>query len=427
MRADDLHVVLLTRAVFPLHGSGGLERHVHDLVRHLARRGVQVTVITRPPTVAGTESMDAFGDGPGHVSARFVPYRTFPFAGRRGTTVLDRSTAYPWFGWRAGRLAARLVRAGGIQLVHGLGASSLGYALARRRDHLGTVPFVFNPQGLEEFGATDPTRARLKRVAYRPLQGAVRACARVADQVIATDRVLLPVVLQSLPVSRARVRVVPNAIDLAELDRFADEGAADALRRRLGLGEGEPLLLSVGRIEENKGFQVLVKALAALETRGGAAGLHGWRWTLVGDGPYRPRLERAVRTAGLADRVTFTGRVDEVELHAWYEAASIFLHPTLYEGSSLVTLEAMAHRRAVIATRAGGLPDKVKPGVSGWLVEPGDAGRLAHAIREALGASSRLAGMGDAGRAIVEREFSWTTATDRLLELYRDVLSRRPS
>ena len=428
MRADDLHVVLLTRAVFPLHGSGGLERHVHDLVRHLARRSVRVTVITRPPTVAGTESMDALGDGAGHVSAQFVPYRTFPFAGRRGTTVLDRSTAYPWFGWRAGRLAARLVRAGGIQIVHGLGASSLGYARARQRDPLGTVPFVFNPQGLEEFGATDPTRARLKRVAYRPLQGAVRACARVADQVIATDRVLLPVVLQSLPVTRARVRVVPNAIDLAELDGFTDDGAARALRRRLGLGESDPLLLSVGRIEENKGFQVLVKALARLDIDGGTAGGRGgWRWVLVGDGPYRARLERAVRTAGLADRVTLTRRVGEAELHAWYEAATLFVHPTLYEGSSLVTLEAMAHRRAVIATRAGGLPDKVKLGVSGWLVEPGDAGRLADAIREALGASSRLTAMGDEGRAIVEREFSWTTATDRLLELYHDVLRRRPS
>ncbi|MDP7339212.1 MAG: glycosyltransferase, partial [Vicinamibacterales bacterium] len=134
-------------------------------------------------------------------------------------------------------------------------------------------------------------------------------------------------------------------------------------------------------------------------------------------------LERAVRTAGLADRVTFAGRVDECELHAWYEAASLFVHPTLYEGSSLVTLEAMAHRRPVIATRAGGIPDKVTPGVSGWLVEPGDADALAHAVGEALGAMNRVAGMGDAGRAIVEREFSWVTATDRLLDLYRDVLA----
>ncbi len=420
----DLHVVLLTRAVFPLHGSGGLERHVHDLIRHLAGRGVRVTVITRPPTAGGIESLETLGDGHGRVSTRLVPYRTFPFAGRRGTTVLDRSTAYPWFGWRAGRLAARLVRAGGIQIVHGLGASCLGYALARRRDPLETVPLVFNPQGLEEFGATDPTRARLKRVAYRPLQQAVRACARVADQVIATDRVLEPVLLRTLPVTRARVRVVPNAIDLTELDRCTGTAAADVLRRRLGLDGDQPLLLSVGRIEESKGFQFLVEALARLDADGStAAGQGGWRWVLVGDGSYRDRLERAVRTAGLTHRVTFVGRVDDGELHGWYEAASLFVHPTLYEGSSLVTLEAMAHRRAVIASRAGGLPDKVKPGVSGWLVEPGDAVGLASAINEALGAPSCLVGMGNAGRVIVEREFSWTTAADRLLELYRDVLN----
>ena len=423
LNATDLHVLLLARAVFPMHGSGGLERHMHDLVRHLARRGVRVTLITRPPMVASSDPMEAFGNGQGGVSACFVSYPTFPFAGRRGTTVLDRSTAYLWFGWRVGRLAARLVRAGGIHLVHGLGASSLGYARARRLDPLGTVPFVFNPQGMEEFGATDPTRARLKRVAYRPLRSAVRACASAADQVIATDRVLLPVVLQSLPVTRARVRLVPNAIALTELDAFANAAAASELRRQLGLGEGEPLLLSVGRIEENKGFQVLVEALARIDTDSGSlAGRSGWRWVLVGDGPYRARLERAVRRAGLADRVVLTGRVDEAELHAWYEAASLFVHPTLYEGSSLVTLEAMAHRLAVIATRAGGLPDKVKPGVNGWLVEPGDADGLVRAIRQALGASSQLRPMGDAGRAIVEREFSWTTATDRLLELYNDIL-----
>ena len=51
------------------------------------------------------------------------------------------------------------------------------------------------------------------------------------------------------------------------------------------------------------------------------------------------------------------------------------MHPTRYEGSSLVTLEAMAHRRPVVATRAGGLPDKVRPGVNGWLVTPDDAER----------------------------------------------------
>ena len=149
--------------MYPLHGVGGLERHVYDLVHHLLKRSVRVTVVTRPPP-------DGASDLPGdfdrrRLDWRFVPYRTFPLAGRRGTTILDRISAYPWFGWRAGRLAADLVASCTAW------ASALGYASARRRDRLGTVPFVFNPQGLEEFGATDPRRARLKCFAlYLPIR-----------------------------------------------------------------------------------------------------------------------------------------------------------------------------------------------------------------------------------------------------------------
>src|SRR6185369_4861898 len=73
-----------------------------------------------------------------------VPYVTFPGAGRRGTTVADRITAYPFFGWRAGKVAARLAYAGEVDLVYALGASGLGYAMARRR-HEPTRPFVCNP------------------------------------------------------------------------------------------------------------------------------------------------------------------------------------------------------------------------------------------------------------------------------------------
>ena len=64
-------------------------------------------------------------------STALVPYRTFPFAGRRGTTILDRSTAYPLFGERAGR-PRELVKRGEVDIVHGFGASVLGYARRRR-------------------------------------------------------------------------------------------------------------------------------------------------------------------------------------------------------------------------------------------------------------------------------------------------------
>ncbi|HUK63206.1 MAG TPA: glycosyltransferase family 4 protein, partial [Dongiaceae bacterium] len=309
-----------------------------------------------------------------------MPYRTFPFAGRRGTTVIDRSTAYPLFGRRAGRLVAHLVQQGEIDVVYGLGASVLGYAQARRRG--ARAPLIFNPQGLEEFGATDPAHGGgwLKRTAYAPLRAAVRACARAADRIIATDRVLEPVVLRHLDVPASRVRVVPNAIDVEACDRLAGPGDGRRIREEHGIGPGEPILLSVGRLEANKGFQVLAEALARLApgtTSGLTRDARSWRWVLVGDGPFRGSVERAIDSAGVRARVLLAGRTSEADLHAWYEAATLFVHPTLYEGSSLVTLEAMAHRKAVVATLAGGLPDKVRPGTSGWLVAPSDAPALA--------------------------------------------------
>lgn len=409
-------VAILTRAVFPLHGYGGLERHVYDLVRALIERGMEVTLISPPPT---DPDVTAGAVHPG-LTAEFIPYRTFPMAGRRGTTVIDRSTAYPIWGLRAGRRALGMVRAGRIDIVHGFGASVLGYARARRRGE-GTAPLVMNPQGLEEFGATDPSRAPLKRAAYLPLRKAVIASAAAADAVIATDRSLEPVVLQHLGIPRARLTTIPNALDLRTIDGCTDAAGVARLRAQHGVTPDERVLLSVGRLEVSKGFHVLLRALAAARDHGGLEGVR-WRWVVLGDGPNRAVLESLASELGLERQAHFLGRVTDADMHAWHELSTVFVHPTLYEGSSLVTLEAMAHRRAVVASAAGGIPDKVRPGENGWLVPPGDPSALAAAISGAVADAAKLARYGAAGRAIVEREFSWTTAGDATAALYRRLL-----
>jgi len=417
-----LRVAIVARSVAPIHGVGGLERSVFDLLKYLASHDVDVTLITRPAVRSRSSVHGGTGSGSAAIDPRiasvFVPYRTFPFAGRRGTTVIDRSTAYPLFGMRAGRTALDLARTGQIDLVHGFGASVLGYARKRREVR---APLVLNPQGMEEFGATDPARARLKRTAYLPLRKAVLACAAAADRVIATDRALEPAVRQHLRVSGDRIRVIPNALDLPSLDSLAPPGSADAVRTSAGIGPHECVVLSVGRLEANKGFLFLASALAALRDHGSASP-GAWRWVIVGDGPQRARIEQQVAASGISPNVVFAGRVDDRELHAWYEAATLFVHPTLYEGSSLVTLEAMAHRRAVIATTAGGIPDKVQHGVSGWLVPPGDAAALTGALSGALSDPRRLVGMGAAGRAIVEARFSWDAAGAATMRMYDELL-----
>jgi len=419
-----MKVALVARSVYPLHGYGGLERHVYDLTRALIERDVTVTLITPPPP--DDRAWDTSAIHP-DVHAEFVPYHTFPLAGRRGTTVIDRSTAYPIFGLRAGRRALNLVQTGRADIVHGLGASVLGYARLRgsaasaRKPAAATAPLVFNPQGLEEFGATDPSRAKLKRAAYLPLRRAVLACAAAADAVIATDRALEPVVLRHLKIGREKMRTIPNAIDLHTLDALIDPAMVGELRWKHNLALGERVLLSVGRLEASKGFHVLLRALAAVRDHGALEG-RDWRWVVLGDGPYRPMLEMLASELGIERQTHLLGRVSDQEMHAWHELATLFVHPTLYEGSSLVTLEAMAHRRAVVASAAGGIPDKVRPGRNGWLVLPGDPAALAAAISGALSDLARLAHYGLTGREIVEREFSWTMAGDQTVALYRELL-----
>jgi glycogen synthase len=408
------HVAVVARSVFPLHGLGGLERSVYDLVAYLTGAGVRVTLITRTPP-RGSPPLGLAG-----VTMKVVPYHTFPFAGRRGTTVIDRSTAYPLFGERAGRLAWTLVRDEQIDIVHGFGASVLGYA---RRRAKATAPLVLNPQGLEEFGATDPSRARVKRAAYLPLRRAVRTCARAADSVIATDRVLEPAVSTHLSVEHARIRIIPNALDLPALDRLASPAEGARIRREADITPSDVVLLSVGRLEHNKGFHLLAAALGALRDHAPTTSAGNWRWVILGEGPYRHSLESAISKAGISSFTRLAGRVSEQDLHAWYEAADVFVHPSLYEGSSLVTLEAMAHSRPVLATTAGGLPDKVRPGLNGWLVPPGDASALAATLSGALGQRNRFAPMGNASRRIVEAEFSWAAAGAEVLRLYDELLA----
>jgi glycosyltransferase involved in cell wall biosynthesis len=414
--ASPLRVVVIARAVMPLHGLGGLERSVHDLVRHLADRGVGVTLIVPPASVRHRTWADPFARP--EIAVRHVSYLTFPFANRRGTTVIDRSTAYLLYGLRAGRMARALAHAGSADIIHGFGASLLGATIGRA-----AAPLVLNPQGLEEFGATAAAQPLLKRAGYGPLRWAVRRAARAADCIIATDVALEPTVTRHLRPRPGQMETIPNGIDLVALASAAGSADGALLRQRWGIASDERVLLSVGRLEFNKGFDVLARALGRAAASSSFARAP-WRWVIVGAGPYRSQIERAASEAGIGAHTLFAGRASEADLHGWYEAATIFVHPTRYEGSSLVTLEAMAHRRAVVATRAGGLPDKVRPEINGWLVEPDDAGALARALQEALSDANRLKDMGAASRAIVEQEFSWPVIVDRHIAMYRRLLDR---
>lgn len=87
----------------------------------------------------------------------------------------------------------------------------------------------------------------------------------------------------------------------------------------------------------------------------------------------------------------------------------------------MVTLEAMAHRKAVVATRVGGIPDKIRGGENGLLVPPADVDALAQAVVEALRDEGRLVAWGSKSRTLVETRFSWSLRVKELMSLYEEV------
>ncbi len=159
------------------------------------------------------------------------------------------------------------------------------------------------------------------------------------------------------------------------------------------LPHGGPHLIAIGRLSEQKGFALLVEAMALA-----APALPGLHLTLVGDGPLRPPLERQIAAATLQSRITLAGWQTEAGVRAALNAATALILPSFAEGLPVVVMEAMASGRPVIATAIAGIPELVTSD-TGWLVPAGDPKALAGAIA-ALAATphDRLTLMGDAAR-----------------------------
>jgi len=199
-------------------------------------------------------------------------------------------------------------------------------------------------------------------------------------------------------------------------------------------------LLVVGRLsrtERYKGHEILFRALSPLESRlGRPVSLR-----VVGDGDWRPDLEKESRALGVADRVEFAGRLQFAELLEAYRGCGVFVMPSRVdrhprglwtgEGLGIVYLEAQACGRPVVASTEGGAPDAVLPGETGVLADPRDPRAIAEAAATLLLDPARAAKMGARGRRWVEEHFSIHRFRSRLAEMLADPRGRgigtRPS
>ncbi len=173
-----------------------------------------------------------------------------------------------------------------------------------------------------------------------------------------------------------------------------------------------PVVLTVARLDEQKGHQYLLAAAAQVRQA---------QFVLAGDGPLRASLEAQARSLGLEQRVKFLGyRSDIPDLLA---GCDVFVLPSLYEGLPLSILEAMSTGKPVIATQIGGTDEAVISGETGLLVPPADPTALAAAIQKVLDDRPFARQLALAGRARVEREFSAATMVEQVTNVYTELLA----
>jgi colanic acid/amylovoran biosynthesis glycosyltransferase len=190
---------------------------------------------------------------------------------------------------------------------------------------------------------------------------------------------------------------------------------------------GRPVrLITIGRLVEKKGIEYSVDAVARLRDQGLAV-----EYRIVGDGELRGRIERQIATLKLGHVVSLLGARNHREIVELLDASDILLAPSVRAANGdedapvNVIKEAMAMGLPVVATRHGGIPELVREGISGWLVDERDAGALASSVAHLLERGHEWPRVAAAGRAFLEQHFQLDRLNDRLEQIYRRAIAHR--
>ena len=210
-------------------------------------------------------------------------------------------------------------------------------------------------------------------------------------------------------VKTAKIRLIPNGIDLRPFD-----GAAPTLRTLL-VDSSTLLVGIVGRLSKEKGVDLFLRAAARVLSQ-----LPNVMFVVVGDGPERETLETLIDELNIRDKVSMLGRREDMA--EIYASMDVMISSSHQEGLPMTILEGMASGRAWIATAVGDVPTIVVNDQTGVLIPAGNIEILATELVALLGDQGRRKRLGDAGKLLVEREFSAQTMTNRYLGVYTEAI-----
>ncbi len=244
-----------------------------------------------------------------------------------------------------------------------------------------------------------------------------RLCTRGCQQVIAVSSQVEEYLVRTRTCPAAKIVTIENGIDL---ERFDPERVAPADRSQWGLAPEDLAIGMVGRLEPQKGHDILLAAAARVVRAEPRA-----RFVIVGDGYLREELEAQRARLGLERQVVFAGISRDVP--ATLAALDVVVSSALWEGLPLTLLEAVAMARPVVATAVGGITGVLEHGRTGVLVAPGDPDALSRALLEVLGDPRAAAERAARAAEVVRARYGERTMHERILGVYRRLSPNRAS
>lgn len=241
---------------------------------------------------------------------------------------------------------------------------------------------------------------------------------RCVDRFIVVSEVLREMLLSSYKIQAAKVIKIYNGIELSEYHPDDSGESFRKIRKEFNIGEDVFLIGAVGRMVWQKGFEYLIESIAEIiET------LPQSKILIVGDGPLRAEMEALGERLKIGKNIIFTGfRSDIKEI---LSAVDLLVIPSLLEGFPVVTLEAMAMAKPIIATNIDGITEQIRDGIDGILVLPNNPSALAKAAIRVFSDKKLARTMGLSAREKVEQEFSVEKMVAETEKVYLSLLKNK--
>ena len=263
-------------------------------------------------------------------------------------------------------------------------------------------PWIAWNHGYTRISRLDRMYSRLDRLSLPKAYRVVTVCRPFAEQI------------ERLGVQPDRITILHNSVK-----PFVPppQEAVQRVRREFGLADDEAVILSVGRVSQEKGHADLIRAAAALAAMSGAP---QFRVVIVGDGPERERLAQLATQLGIEKRIAFAGFQRDTK--PYYAMATAVAVPSHSEGSPNVVLEAMAAGLPLAANAVGGVPEILEEGVTGLMVPPRNPDAMAKALLRILSDAELRLRLGAAARARAESSHAPVAYRRTLVEFYQNTL-----